>query len=78
MFGIGAGNRHINEWLFGLDMDRPLGKMRDYLAVLRAFLQGDTGDGPRGRRPDPPRADALRPAAGAADPDRGRRRRRRR
>lgn len=46
MFGIGAGNRHINEWLFGLAMDRPLGKMRDYLAVLRAFLQGDTGEGP--------------------------------
>ncbi len=45
-FGIGAGNRHINEWLFGLDMDRPLAKMRDYLAVLRAFLQGDTGTGP--------------------------------
>jgi alkanesulfonate monooxygenase SsuD/methylene tetrahydromethanopterin reductase-like flavin-dependent oxidoreductase (luciferase family) len=45
MFGIGAGNRHINEWLFGLDMDHPLGKMREYLAVLRAFLQGDTGEG---------------------------------
>jgi alkanesulfonate monooxygenase SsuD/methylene tetrahydromethanopterin reductase-like flavin-dependent oxidoreductase (luciferase family) len=45
VLGIGAGNRHINEWLFGLAMDRPLGKMRDYLAVLRAFLQGDTGDG---------------------------------
>jgi alkanesulfonate monooxygenase SsuD/methylene tetrahydromethanopterin reductase-like flavin-dependent oxidoreductase (luciferase family) len=45
MFGIGAGNRHINEWLFGLAMDRPLGKMHDYLAVLRAFLQGDTGEG---------------------------------
>lgn len=44
VFGIGAGNRHINEWVFGLGMDRPLGKMRDYLAVLRAFLQGDTGD----------------------------------
>ena len=44
-FGIGAGNRHVNEWLFGLAMDRPLGKMREYLAVLRAFLQGDTGDG---------------------------------
>ena len=46
VFGIGAGNRHINEWLFGLTMDRPLGKMREYLAVLRAFLQGDVGDGP--------------------------------
>ena len=45
VFGIGAGNRHINEWLFGLAMDRPLGKMREYLAVLRAFLQGDVGDG---------------------------------
>ncbi|MEO5900210.1 MAG: LLM class flavin-dependent oxidoreductase [Ilumatobacteraceae bacterium] len=45
MFGIGAGNRHINEWLFGLEMDHPLGKMRDYLAVLRAFLQGDVGNG---------------------------------
>ena len=45
MFGIGAGNRHINDWLFGLAMDRPLGKMRDYLAVLRAFLHGDIGDG---------------------------------
>jgi 5,10-methylenetetrahydromethanopterin reductase len=45
-FGIGAGNRHINEWLFGLPMERPLAKMTDYLAVLRAFLQGDIGDGP--------------------------------
>lgn len=45
VFGIGAGNRHINEWLFGLTMDHPLGKMRDYLTVLRAFLQGDTGEG---------------------------------
>ena len=42
MFGIGAGNRHINEWLFGLDMDRPLAKMRDYLAVLRAMLKART------------------------------------
>jgi 5,10-methylenetetrahydromethanopterin reductase len=45
-FGIGAGNWHLNEWLFGVDSHRPMAKMRDYLAVLRAFLQGDVGDGP--------------------------------
>ena len=45
VFGVGAGNRHINEWLFGLAMDRPLAKTREYVAVLRAFLQGDVGDG---------------------------------
>jgi 5,10-methylenetetrahydromethanopterin reductase len=46
VFGVGAGNRHINDWLLGLAMERPLATMRDYLAVLRAFLQGDIGDGP--------------------------------
>lgn len=44
MFGIGAGNRHINEWVFGLDSARPMAKMRDYLAVLDALLTGDVGD----------------------------------
>jgi 5,10-methylenetetrahydromethanopterin reductase len=43
-FGVGAGNPHVNEWVFGLDSRRPMRKMRDYLAVLRAYLQGDIPD----------------------------------
>ena len=44
-FGIGAGNRHINEWVFGLDSSKPMAKMRDYLAVVAALLTGDAPDG---------------------------------
>lgn len=44
--GIGTGNKHINEWLFGLDSRRPVQPMRDYLAILSAFLRGDTPAGP--------------------------------
>jgi 5,10-methylenetetrahydromethanopterin reductase len=44
-FGIGAGNRHVNEWVFGLDSSKPMAKMRDYLAVVAAML---TGEGPGG------------------------------
>lgn len=43
-FGIGAGNRHVNEWVFGLDSTRPMAKMRDYLAVVEALLTGEVGD----------------------------------
>ncbi|MEZ5410168.1 MAG: LLM class flavin-dependent oxidoreductase [Acidimicrobiales bacterium] len=44
--GIGAGNRHVNQWVFGLDSTRPMAKMRDYLAVLEALLTGEVGDRP--------------------------------
>ncbi len=43
-FGIGAGNRHVNEWVFGLDSTRPMAKMRDYLAIVEALLTGAVGD----------------------------------
>jgi len=43
-FGIGAGNRHVNEWVFGLDSTRPMAKMRDYLAVVEALLTGEVAD----------------------------------
>ena len=43
-FGVGAGNRHVNEWVFGLDSTRPMAKMRDYLAVVEALLTGEVGD----------------------------------
>lgn len=42
-FGVGAGNRHVNEWVFGLDSSRPMAKMRDYLAVVEALLTGEVG-----------------------------------
>jgi len=41
MFGIGAGNRHINEWVFGTDSSKPMKKMREYLAILRGYLHGE-------------------------------------
>lgn len=44
-FGLGAGNRHVNEWVFGLDSTRPMAKMREYLAVVEALLTGEVGDG---------------------------------
>lgn len=40
-FGIGAGNRHVNEWVFGLDSTKPMAKIRDYLAVVAALLTGE-------------------------------------
>ncbi|MEZ5226669.1 MAG: LLM class flavin-dependent oxidoreductase [Acidimicrobiales bacterium] len=43
--GIGVGNRHLNEWLFGLDTRRPMATMRDYLTILGAFLRGIVPDG---------------------------------
>jgi 5,10-methylenetetrahydromethanopterin reductase len=44
-FGIGAGNRHVNEWVFGLDSSKPMAKMRDYLTVIAALLTGEAGGG---------------------------------
>ena len=44
-FGIGAGNRHVNEWVFGLDSTKPMAKMRDYLAVVAALLTGEVPGG---------------------------------
>ncbi len=43
--GIGVGNKHLNEWLFGLDTRRPMAAMRDYLTVLGAYLRGEVPDG---------------------------------
>jgi alkanesulfonate monooxygenase SsuD/methylene tetrahydromethanopterin reductase-like flavin-dependent oxidoreductase (luciferase family) len=43
--GLGAGNRHVNEWVFGQDSSKPMRKMQDYLAVVRALLSGETPDG---------------------------------
>lgn len=41
-FGLGAGNWHVNEWVFGEDSRRPMAKLRDYLAIVGAMLTGDT------------------------------------
>ena len=73
MFGIGAGNRHINEWLFGLAMDRPMGKMRGTSPCCGHSCRATSGTA-RGRRGDPPHRDAVRAPARPADPDRGGRR----
>ena len=43
-FGIGAGNRHINDWWHGADSSRPLDKLRQYLAVVRALIRAQAGE----------------------------------
>ena len=45
-FGVGAGNWHLNEWMFGVDSHRPMAKLRDYLAVVGAMLSGASGHEP--------------------------------
>lgn len=44
-FGIGAGNKHLNEWLLGLDTRRPMAPTRDYLTILGAYLRGEAPEG---------------------------------
>jgi alkanesulfonate monooxygenase SsuD/methylene tetrahydromethanopterin reductase-like flavin-dependent oxidoreductase (luciferase family) len=44
LLGLGAGNRHINDWWHGVDSSKPLRKTREYLAVVRAILQARRGD----------------------------------
>jgi alkanesulfonate monooxygenase SsuD/methylene tetrahydromethanopterin reductase-like flavin-dependent oxidoreductase (luciferase family) len=43
-FGVGAGNPHVNEWVFGVDSTKSMAKMRDYLDVVNAVLTGEVGD----------------------------------
>jgi len=45
-FGLGAGNRHLNDWFYGVDSSRPMQKMRDYLTIVGALLGGRMPDGP--------------------------------
>lgn len=40
--GIGAGIGSMVEAMFGLSSDHPAGRMREYLAVLRPLLRGET------------------------------------
>jgi 5,10-methylenetetrahydromethanopterin reductase len=75
-FGIGAGNPHINEWVFGLDSRTPMQKMREYLRILDGYLHGEAGDGPEiggaihhmqsrfVRQPPPRRVPVILAAAG--------------
>ena len=41
LLGVGAGNRHLNDWFFGLDSSAPMRKTREYLTVLGALLSGE-------------------------------------
>ena len=69
-FGVGAGNRHVNEWFFGLDSSRPMEKMRDYLTVVGALLGGaPVGAALTGRRSA---AQSITCSAGSCDPRRDR------
>lgn len=43
--GVGVGNKHLNEWLLGLDTRRPMAAMRDYLTILGAYLRGEMPEG---------------------------------
>jgi 5,10-methylenetetrahydromethanopterin reductase len=43
--GVGAGNRHINDWWHGADSSKPMRKLRQYLEVVRALLAARAGDG---------------------------------
>ena len=42
--GLGTGNRHFNEWYMGIDDFRPLGKLRDYIQIVRSAVAGRPGE----------------------------------
>lgn len=42
--GLGTGNRHFNEWYMGVDDFRPLGKLRDYIEIVRSAVAGRAGE----------------------------------
>ena len=42
--GLGTGNRHFNEWYMGIDDFRPLGKLRDYIQIVRSAVAGRAGE----------------------------------
>ena len=42
--GLGTGNRHFNEWYMGIDEFRPLGKLRDYIEIVRSAVAGRAGE----------------------------------
>ena len=44
VLGLGAGNRHLNDWLHGLDSARPLQKMREYVEIVRAMVRARAGE----------------------------------
>lgn len=42
--GLGTGNRHFNDWYMGVDDFRPLGKLRDYIEIVRNAVAGRAGE----------------------------------
>ena len=42
--GLGTGNRHFNEWYMGIDDFRPLGKLRDYVQIVRSAVAARAGE----------------------------------
>lgn len=42
--GVGTGNLHWNDWFMGRDSSKPLAKMRDYIAIVRAMVAAKPGE----------------------------------
>ena len=43
VLGVGPGNVHINDWFQGLDTERPLTKMREYVEIVRRMVRTPMG-----------------------------------
>lgn len=43
VLGVGTGNKHFNEWYLGADMAKPIGKMRDYMTIVRSVVAAERG-----------------------------------
>ncbi|MGH6784821.1 MAG: LLM class flavin-dependent oxidoreductase, partial [Sphingomicrobium sp.] len=43
VLGVGPGNVHINDWFQGLETDRPLTKMREYVEIVRQMVRTPMG-----------------------------------
>ena len=68
--GLGTGNRHFNDWYMGVDEFRPLGKLRDYIEIVRSAVACRASrrtSAIRGRPPPHPLAGELG-ADAAIDP----------
>ncbi len=44
VLGVGTGNKHFNEWYMGVDMVKPIAKMRDYMTIVRAVVASKRGE----------------------------------
>lgn len=44
VLGVGTGNLHFNDLYMGIDSKRALAKMRDFLTIVRAVVNGKAGE----------------------------------